>query len=212
MFPPFDAAYFWNTLFDKGLLAGVVLVAAHLGNRYLERYRSERALVTEAAKLRLTRIGSLWEELNLWERDFGRLFIEFCGTTLKALRAAQVPGLPSEEESEREGPVKTLMKLEHPQIPKAVEESLAKQFSPRNTEFAQRASEIGRQIDRNRFWLGDELFDAMKVYHLKMQKTMILLEPSRDSMREFKTAYNELSKSRENADQVLSRLIERKTT
>jgi hypothetical protein len=210
MIPSFDPALFWNTIFDKGLLTVVVLVAAHLANRYLEKYRSERALITEAAKERLSRIGALWEELHLWERDFGRLFVEFCGITLKALQEAQIPGLPSKEEIERLGAVKTLMGLENPQIPREVEESLAKQFSPRNAKLARRASEIGRHIDRNRFWLGDDLFDAMKTYHLKMQQTMIILEPSRASMQQFKSAYDELAKSRETVDDVLARLLGRK--
>ena len=211
MFPPFDPAVFWSTIFDKGLLSLVVLLGAYLANRYLEKYRSERALVTEAAKLRLIHIGALWEELDLWEKDFGRQFIEFCDITLKALYDARVQGLPSEEDSKRQGPVSTLLGLANPQIPKEVEESLAKQFSPRNAELARRVDEIGRQVVRNRFWLGEELFRAMRVYHMRIQETMIILEPSQGSMRQFKRAHEELAMSRDSVDVVLARLLGRKS-
>ncbi len=84
----FDPVLFWNTIFDKGLLAAIVPLFGDVLNRQFERYRSGIALETEAAKTRLSRIAALWEEMNLWESDAKRSFVEFCGVAIAELRAA----------------------------------------------------------------------------------------------------------------------------
>ncbi len=87
---------FWNTLPDKGLLAAVLVGVGYVANRLLERYRSEIALSTEAAKIQLARIGGIWESLSAWEADAKHLFIQICRTMLDELRAANVEGVPAE--------------------------------------------------------------------------------------------------------------------
>jgi hypothetical protein len=46
---------------------------------------------------------------------------------------------------------------------------------------------------------------------MKIQQTMIILEPSHDSMRQFKRAHQELANARENVDAVLARLLGNKS-
>jgi hypothetical protein len=46
MTPRFDPVLFWNTIFDKGLLALIVIVAGYVANRYLERFRGQLAVIT----------------------------------------------------------------------------------------------------------------------------------------------------------------------
>ena len=61
VFPPFDAALFWNTIFDKGLLGGVLAFLLYRLNRSLERFKTTLAFELERAKVRVQKAQRVWE-------------------------------------------------------------------------------------------------------------------------------------------------------
>jgi hypothetical protein len=206
MLPRFDAVLFWNTLFDKGVLAAILVGVGYFANRLLEQFRSEMALSTEGAKIRLARIGELWEELNLREADAKRLFIRLCRAMLDELRAADVRGVPAAVEGESAPDV--LVAINGLTIPSAVLDRLAAKL-PNSKELADRGYELLRKLDQYRFWLKDDLHRAMKQYHIEMEKAAATLELSPEGIVNGRKAFFELSASRHDVDEIIDRLISR---
>jgi hypothetical protein len=208
MTPRFDPVLFWNSVFDKGLLAMIVIVAGYVANRYLERFRGQLALQNEAAKLRLGRIAELWEELSLWERDAKRQFLHFNRIALAECRAASLPGIP--EPTDEESPTKVLMGLGNIQLPRAVQDKISAQVLPGTNELAERARELGRKMDRYRFWLKDELYGSMKRYLIEMQRAATLLELTPEGMASGKQAFKSLDDARHDVESVIEALLKPK--
>lgn len=59
LFPAFDAALFWNTLFEKGLLASIAAVLAFQFNKALAKYKGALDVRAEAAVIRATALAQL---------------------------------------------------------------------------------------------------------------------------------------------------------
>ncbi len=203
----FDPVLFWNTLFDKGLITCVVLVAGLVANKYLERFRSDVAIATEGAKLRLSRIGEIWEELNLWEADSKSQFIEFCNAAVRELQAANVSGVPSAEEAGDEYASSILLRLGAIQIPPVVFEHLERDVLPRSQELAARGRELRRKIHRYRFWLKDELYESLSRYHLQLQKAAVAIELTPEGLKASREAFRALDAFRNDVDEVVNRLL-----
>jgi hypothetical protein len=207
MIPSFDAVLFWNTVFDKGAMAAVIVAVGYLANRYLEQYRSEKALATEAAKTRLARIGELWEELNVWEADAKRLFIEFCHRVVEELRAANFAGLAAEEDSASESSLEVLIGLGNVALPPVVVERVTAFSKPQHDALAVRGNELWRKIARYRFWLTDEVYTSMLRYHQQMQEAAVELNVTRDGFERSRSAFAALDAARQNVEDTMQRLI-----
>ena len=205
MFPPFDAALFWNTLFDKGLLAAAILLLGYVANRWLEHYRYEMAIATEGAKLRLNHIGALWEQMNGWEAEVKGLFIEFAAESIMELRAAGVPGLPPESE----GSVSAILKIAHMQIPAEVQDRVIATVGPKKAEHVARGHVLWREIDRQRFWLQEQLFQSMKKYHLAVQHAEATLELTPEAIEAGTAALDSLDARRHDVESAIAMILGR---
>ncbi|MDB4914716.1 MAG: hypothetical protein JWM95_2360 [Gemmatimonadetes bacterium] len=204
----FDPVFFWNALFDKGLLAGIVLLLGYVLNRQLERVRANFALSSEAAKIRLTKIGGLWEEMSVWESDAKRTYVDFCHTMLEELRAVGL-ALPPLGDSLRESAIDTLIALGDIPIPNDISERVDSVITPQWEELARRAKDIWAQLHRSRFWLKDDLFIVMGDYCIDMQRAATLLVPTPEGAVAGLAAFKALANDRENIDEVLLRLLDR---
>jgi hypothetical protein len=207
MFPPLDPVLLWNTLFDKGLLALVVLLFGLLANRYLERFRSDRALMTEAAKLQLSRIGALWEDMNLWERDADRLIVAFCNVSIRALLSRNVRGTPAAQAPDVDEALQLIEKLQHLEFPPEAVLEVHQRLAPEFKGIRDRSQKIARCVDRDRFWLKDELYVAIKAYCTEIDglSRMVTAEPT--SMLTFKAECRRIGKRRQDVDDVIRMLI-----
>lgn len=204
----FDPVIFWNSLFDKGLLACVVLLLGYVLNRSLERLRSDIAIGSEAAKIRLAKISALWEEMSLWESDAKRTFINYCHAMLLELREAGLAPAPTGA-PERESSIDALLALGDIPIPLELGERVHSLITPHWEELAKRATDIWRQLHRSRFWLKDDLFVAMGDFCIEMQNASVLLVPTSEGAAAGLAAFKALERKRENVDTVLERLLER---
>lgn len=197
-------------LFDKGLLACIVLAVGAFANRYLERYRGDMALSTEGAKVRLAKIGELWEEASLWEADAKLLFIDFTPTAVRELQAANLEGVPQEGEGEHEHSIKLLLRLPADlPIPQSVLDALETQILPQSQALAARAQNLGRQIHRYRFWLKDDLYRSMRQYHFQMQEAAVALQLSPEGIESGRQAFAKLNEARQNVDTIIGHILAR---
>lgn len=207
----FDPVLFWNTIFDKGVLAAVLLLIGYFVNRRLERYRSGRALATEAAKIRLARIGELWEAFDLWDQEARRTFIDFCRNVVAELHAINYPGLQPTKPGEYERALPVLLQLTEQQgeikIPKEVEALIVKDIPARSAALAKKAQALHRKIDRNRFWLTDDIYKAMQKHCFDMQRAAISVEFTHEGLARMRAAYAALEKSRADVDSTLKALL-----
>jgi len=204
---------FWNTIFDKGLLAAVLLGLGYLANRQLEHYRSGRTLTTEAAKIRLKKIGELWELINLWDRDAKRDFLDFCHTLIAELRAIDYPGLPPAKDGEFQKALPTLLKLYENLhgtdilLPKDMAARLMEPFHKKSALMNKRAKALHRKIHRYRFWLTEATFDAMMKHSFAMQQAVAQIEITPEGVADTKARYDALDNTRANVDSTLRMLI-----
>ena len=206
MFPRFDPVLFWNTLFDKGLLAIVAFFLGYLANQSLERYRSKLVIRAEAVRIKLARIGALVEEMSAWESDAKQAFVQFCQTSLDEIRSAKlVPALTNSAAAE--SAVEILLALNLSTLPPEVERRIGETVTPRWEALATEAREIFDRIHRYRFWLGEDLFRAMSKYCLQMQQAALLLTPTPDGVRAGRAAFSALTKGRPDIEAVLKHLL-----
>lgn len=206
VFPNFDAIVFWNTIFDKLLLAGAVVTIGYVVNRWLERYRADMALATEAAKIRLDRLGRLWEETSAWEANVKGLFVEFAAVTMRELRDAGVEGLPSEDD----GAIQALLDLSKTNLllpPPDVEERILAIMGPKKKAHAERGTAIWRDIDRYRFWIGEDLFGEMKRYHLAVQAADMMLDLTPEGIQRATLALNALDDVRRDVNSAIDHIL-----
>jgi hypothetical protein len=205
VFPLADWALIWNTLFDKVLLAGAFLVLGYFANIWLERYRSQLAIDTEGAKLRLNRIGTLWEEMGAWEADVKGLFVMFAGEALTELRNAGVPGVPPESE----GSLKAIMMIANMDIPLEVQDRVLATVMPLKEAHVAQGVKLWRDIDRYRFWLREDLYQAMKGYHLAVQAADASLGLSPEKISAGSAALDALTAHRQDVDSAIAHILNR---
>ncbi len=131
------------TLLDKGLLALVVALAAFLLSRSLGRYKSSQAVRVEAAKLRISKLSTLWEALDDISSEFPVL--------LWAMGSIEI------EERRQLSDENLLQGAQQKSYPPIAIDRFTSEVLPRIDQLLVRIADAKRKIQSNRFWLGEKL-------------------------------------------------------
>jgi hypothetical protein len=126
-------------LIDK-LAIGLLIAIAVFGlNRILEKYRSAQAFQNEIAKQRVSRISEVWSQLYSFESLVSQII--YYSSNLHEL---------------------------YDKDPAKLEYELSKDIAPLDKKAAETADAVRDVADRNRFWLGEDLYQRFRAYHTNL--------------------------------------------
>jgi RecA-family ATPase len=145
-------------------------------NTFLEHVRSQDAFTTEIRKTQLTHIAEVWEKLYM---------LEACVEDLMFVRNAST---------------------------EVGKEEAAKEFYSRIRARKQQSVENGKQlvvqlnemIEKDRFWLGEGLYQRSEIYVIELEKMLYTEEIPNDLLQRFRRVQK---KRRETLESVRRRLL-----
>ena len=133
---------------DRLLIAGILLLVSFYVSRLLERYRSDLSFQKELNVVRAERIGSVWENIYLAE-----------ATTDEIMEGIV-------EEARKQDALRT--KLQNGQIDQkeylAEMNASGNKISELSRSEDQQLTSLSSIIERNRFWLGERQYLAIRGY------------------------------------------------
>jgi hypothetical protein len=126
----------WLAIIDKLAIGLLIVIAIFFLNRILEKYRSAQAYQNEIAKQRVTRISEVWSQLYSFESIVSQII--YYSSKL--------------HESYDKDPAK-------------LEYELSKDIAPLEKKAAETADAVHDLADKNRFWIGEDLYQQFQAYH-----------------------------------------------
>jgi hypothetical protein len=126
----------WLTLVDKFAIGLLIAIVVFFLNRFLENYRSNQAFQNEIAKQRVSNIAEVWAQLY----------------TFDSLVSQVIYNSSKLHERYDKDPVK-------------LQSRLSKEVEPLDKKAGETADAVNDLADRNRFWLGEDLYQRFRAYH-----------------------------------------------
>jgi hypothetical protein len=137
----------WLTLIDKLAIGLLIAIAVFILNRILEKYRGAQAFQNEIAKQRVSKISEVWSQLYTFDSIASQIIYD--SSELHELYVKD---------------------------PAKLELELAKNISPLEKKASETAEAVHDIADRNRFWLGEELYQRFRSYHKNLCQSRIAFE------------------------------------
>jgi hypothetical protein len=146
MFPSADWTLVWNTLFDKLVLAAVLLALGYIVNRRLERFKSRESLRKSMAELRMPKIAAHLARFSELRAEIGFM-----------LHANWVVANPMSNP-----PVDDVANLDQLRQERVEQyERFWNNQKVLRSEGMKKVEEAGQALERDRFWVGSELCDVV---------------------------------------------------
>jgi hypothetical protein len=157
-------------LIDKAVIGAMIGVGFYFVQKKLEAYKGQQSFEAEIAKERVQHIAEEWNAMNEWDSAVGRLLAKF--TELIVNEQPQVSsGLRATHlvQPDLKTTADLLARLKRdPEAEAAIKERCKDVLGPYVDESGKKAAEVNSQIQKNRFWLGKDLYEHCRQFQRRL--------------------------------------------